>query len=394
MINKRGIIHQRIVIFIKIFLDLIFAPVLLLVATVARLSPFRIDVGFGPTPIINSPYHKLAMQKYGYRTEFFVDAIWYYTKDYDYAPTLLLHGPLRALIPYWLMIRTLLRYRTLYTYFDGGPLRATAWLYLFEPALLKLSGIKTVIMPFGADVHALNRSPQPYIVHAYCRDYPDHRYLRNKIICKIDLWSTWADHIISGCDWVHYMPYWNTLMISHFAIDTDRVKLSAPKMINDETAPLRLLHAPNHKSLKGTEFILRAVDELQSEGLDINLRILEGVPNDQVLSAIAEADLVLDQLIIGWYAMFAIEAMALETPCMCYLDPELICLYKRAGLLEDDECPLISASPETIKDLLREIHGDRHLLREASAKSRLYVNRHHSIDAIGSVFDKIQKDLG
>ena len=41
--------------------------------------------------------------------------------------------------------------------------------------------------------------------------------------------------------------------------------------------------------------------------------------NDNVLKAIKNADLVVDQLIIGWYAMFAIEAMVAQNLLVCFL---------------------------------------------------------------------------
>ncbi len=393
MPNRSSPIQFFAVMAVRAVLDTIFAPFLFLFAVLARFVPAPVEVGLGPTPIINNPYHKIALEKFGHRAEIFVDTLWYYTKDYDYAPWLLLKGPLRAFAPYWLAMRTFFRYRTLYTYYDGGPLRSTAWLFLFEPFLLKVAGVKTVIMPFGADVHDLRHSPDRYLVHAYGRDYPTHRFLGRRISRKIDLWTAWADHIIGGCDWIHYQPYWDTLMISHFVIDADRVRPSRAKAISPEGAPLRLLHAPNHRTLKGTDFLLQAVEELQGEGLEIEVTLLQKKPNAEVLEAIEQADIVVDQLIIGWYAMFAIEAMALETPCICYIDDELLKVFSRAGLLKNGECPLISATPETIKEKLRELYSNREELRKASRQSRAYIERHHSPEAVGKVFDTIQKSL-
>ena len=378
---------------VRAVLDLCFCPILLLVALFARLAPAAVEVGIGPTPIINSPGHKLALAHVGRGAEVFVDSIWDYDIPCDYCPNFLLKGPLRAFVPYLLAARTFLRYRTLYTYFDGGPLRATAWLYLFEPLLLKIAGVKSVIMAFGADVHLLARMSDPYCVHAYGIDYDGHRFLQRRIERKVNLWTSRADHIVGGCDWVRYMPFWHTLTISHFVIDLETVKPSAQKKISGAGQPLKILHAPNHRTLKGTDFILRAVEELAAEGRRIELRVLERMPHDRILQAIEDADIVVDQLVIGWYAMFSIEAMALETPCVCYLDPSLMRLYTRVGLLDEGECPLISATPETFKDLLRRLDEDRSLLEAASAKSRRYVERHHSPKAVGAVFDRIQKEL-
>ena len=74
--------------------------------------------------------------------------------------------------------------------------------------------------------------------------------------------------------------------------------------------PLVIIHAPNHRNLKGTDFIKEKIDDLNRRGFHIKLKILAGVNNQKILNAIDEADIVLDQLIIGWYAVFSIEGMA------------------------------------------------------------------------------------
>lgn len=392
MRERSSIIRHVAITSIRAILDAIFFLPILVLSGCARFFPKPVEIGIGPTPIINAVYHKQALSKFGYKAEIFVDTLWYYTFGYDYAPKLLMHGPARAFAPYWLMARTIFRYRTLYTYFDGGPLRATCWLCFIEPPLLKLAGVKTVIMAFGADVFDLSRAPNPYFIHAMAQDYPAHRFLRRRIARKIDVWTEWADHIISGVDWVYYMPYWDTLTLGHFAIDTAKVQLSAAKQI-DSAGLLKVLHAPNHRALKGSAFIIAAVEDLRLEGLNIEITLLEQRPNAEVLSAIAEADVVIDQIVIGWYAMFALESMALSTACVCYIDPELEKLYIRAGLLRTDEMPLISATPETIKGTLRKLYYDRQRLIESGIKGRAYVEQHHSLEAIGKLFDGVQRSI-
>ena len=109
----------------RFILDCMFVLPLTIMAAVARFLPKKIEIGMGPTPIINSVYHKQALAKYGHQAEIFVDTLWYYSFGYDYAPKALLSGLPRVFAPYWLMARAIFRYRTLYTYFDGGPLRSS-----------------------------------------------------------------------------------------------------------------------------------------------------------------------------------------------------------------------------------------------------------------------------
>src|SRR4030095_562232 len=97
----------------------------------------------------------------------------------------------------------------------------------------------------------------------------------------------------------------------------------------------------------------------------------------------AEVDLVADQLIIGWYAMFAIEAMAMAKPVLCYLRDDLKRLYIDAGLVEEAEIPLIQCTPASVKETLRRLMDDHEGLADAAHRGPAYVQRHHSTESVG-----------
>ena len=60
-------------------------------------------------------------------------------------------------------------------------------------------------MPYGGDVQELSRCTNLHYKHAMSKDYPEFRFRRNIIVKKIDIWTKYGSHIISGCDWVNYM---------------------------------------------------------------------------------------------------------------------------------------------------------------------------------------------
>jgi hypothetical protein len=75
--------------------------------------------------------------------------------------------------------------------------------------------------------------------------------------------------------------------------------------------------------------------------------------------------------------------------------PDLRDLYVCAGLLEPEELPLIDASFGTIKDTLMRLAAlPRSALRDIGLRSRTFVEKHHSIEAVGKVFDRINRELG
>ena len=142
----------------------------------------------------------------------------------------------------------------------------------------------------------------------------------------------------------------------------------------------RVLHAPSHQGVKGTRFFLEAVERLRRERVPFDLELIENLPNAEALRRYREADLVVDQLLAGWYGGFAVEAMALGKPVIAYLresDLHFVPREMRA------ELPVIDANPETIYDVLKEwLTVRRHTLPERGYASRTYVERWHDPRAI------------
>lgn len=369
-------------------------PILLVLALASRLARRPVDVGLGPVPMINNIYHKQALQQQGYSAETFVDSLYFITDEFDrkFIPR---HRVVRVLVKilHLTFLAALFRYRCLYLYFIGGPLGATVLLWRFEPQLLRVAGIRTVVMPYGADVQDLTRAPNLMFRHVMGQDYPSFRHVRKNVATKIDLWSSQANHVISGCDWVDYMHFWHTLMLGHFSINT-RLWNPTSTSIPSQPRPFRVLHAPNHKKIKGSAFFVKAVEELRTEGRDIELVLVQKRPNHEIRALMADVDVVADQLIIGWYAMFAIEAMAMAKPVLCYLREDLKRLYIDAGLVEESEIPLIQCTPATVTATLRRLMDDREALAEAARRGPDYVQRHHSTESVGHVFAAINRSIG
>ncbi|OGA21480.1 MAG: hypothetical protein A3I02_01465 [Betaproteobacteria bacterium RIFCSPLOWO2_02_FULL_67_26] len=378
-------------------IEIVKLPLLMAVAWASRLARRPVDVGLGPTPMINNVYHQQALRQYGYSAETFVDTLYYITDEFDWkfiASTALGRRLMNEC--HFVFLFAIFRYRALYLYFTGGPLQATAMLWRFEPLLYRIAGIRTVVMPFGGDVHDLRQTRNLLFRHAMARDYPLHRVRQDAIRAKIGAWSRHASHVISGCDWVEYMPYWDTLMLAHFSIDTGRWRPpEAQRGGRDPGRPLRVLHAPNHREIKGSRHFIDAARRLREEGVAIELTILERVPNSEIRKAIAEADVVADQLIVGWYAMFALEAMSMGKPVICYLREDFLHFYEAAGLVHKDEIPIINCRPADVVDTLRRLATtERDTLGDLGARGVAFVNKHHSVEAVGRVFDRINRSLG
>lgn len=382
-------------------------PVVALVAVLSRFRRKKIDIGLGPEPLINNVYHRKALALHGYAAQTFVNEVYFVTDEFDVRgdrllPPDALCGLLRPFVflrHVLLLALSLWRYRCLYIYFNGGPLGLLGLglrnelLRALEPLLFRLAGLKVVVMPYGGDVQDMSRSPNPSFKYGQSRDYPMYRLRRRAVAAQVDRWTAAADCVISGCEWVDYMYYWDRLTLGHFSIDVDLWK-PARRSRSGSGSGLRILHAPNHKAIKGTRHFVEAVEQLVAEGLDVELVLLQGVPNDEIRRVMATVDIVADQLVIGWYAMFALEAMAMEKPVLCYLRDDLVRLYETERLIDPDEIPIVNCSPLTVRDTIRRLAQNRSELTDIGKRSREYVVKHHSTHAMGKVFDEVNRAIG
>jgi len=388
---------KYIKILISILVEGIFVVPIIGITYFSRFLNKAIDIGLGPEPLINNVYHKQALERAGFSAQTFVNQVYFITDTFDIRADLLIKRPFRILRNFYLYCLAIFKYKCLYLYFNGGPLGFTYLLWRIEPFLYKLANVKIVVMPYGGDVDEMSRTKNLLFKGAMSRDYPIHRFRRKRTETQIDTWIKYADHIIGGCDWVEYMYHWDTLMLGHFSIDTEfwkPFKNAGEKVIFREKDCLRILHAPNHRNIKGTKFFIDAVKELNEEGFNINLIILERVPNSEIRKVMSSVDIVADQLIVGWYAMFALEAMAMEKPVLCFLREDLMNLYMVSGLITKDEIPIVNCTPLTVKEEIKELALNRDKLQGIGRRSRQFVIKHHSIESVGKVFDNINRSIG
>ncbi len=152
--------------------------------------------------------------------------------------------------------------------------------------------------------------------------------------------------------------------------------------------PLRVVHAPNHREFKGTRFLEAAVADLQAEGVPIELVMVEKLSNREALDVYRTADVIFDQCLIGFHGYFALEAMALGKPVMCYIrKPEQY-------LLEPQECPIINTHVDTLREDLRRLAYLRDQLVAIGQRGRAYVERYYSRAAFAARLRRAYQDLG
>jgi glycosyltransferase involved in cell wall biosynthesis len=147
-----------------------------------------------------------------------------------------------------------------------------------------------------------------------------------------------------------------------------------PAHPSDNGRPL-VLHAPSSQLVKGTKYVLEAVVRLSDEGVAFDFELVEGLTHREARKVYERADLVVDQLLAGWYGGIAVELMALGKPVVAYMREEDLAFVPSAMR---EELPIIAATPATLHDVLKEwLTVRRQDLAEIGSRSRAYVERWH-----------------
>ncbi len=150
------------------------------------------------------------------------------------------------------------------------------------------------------------------------------------------------------------------------------LRVLTPPSLMPAREEVLVAHAPTNRAYKGTSRVLDAVDQLQREGVPVRLDLIESVPHAEAIPRLRAADMVVDQLMIGWYGGLAVEAMAMGKPVLCHILEETP---------EDNpfgaELPIVRATADTLATRLRELVADPAERLRLGAEGRAFVERRH-----------------
>lgn len=384
---------------LDILLALVFLPIHFVAALSVRIRravkpPVKPRIVWGPVPIGGTQYYSRACRSVGYTSDTVMYGQYHISgaADFDHTPDSLFR-PLRRMPGFWTLSRhltflwTLGRYEVHFHNFVGGFLKDTLLVRLEIP-LWHLAGGKKVVYPYGGDVQMISRVPSLLVKDALIRDYPRLVDLEKRIARNVVYYAKHADFVYGTLLAVDYLPKWDHLVMQLSAVDTDHLDPSrfrpGPLRAQHGTKTI-VFHAPNHRDLKGTDLLIRACEELKVEGRDdFELVIMEARPNEEILAAMHDADIVADQFILGGYALLALEAMSLKKPVLCYIRPDIRTLYARRSWAR--ELPIIDTHPDDIKGPLRRLLDHPEERRRLGEAGRAFVQRYHSLEAMGAVY--------
>lgn len=134
-----------------------------------------------------------------------------------------------------------------------------------------------------------------------------------------------------------------------------------------------IIHCPSNTNFKGTDIILKVVNDLKNEKIEFNFFFLQNIPHSELIEKLSEVDILVDELFGHGPGLLSFEAMA----CGCvaltkYYEDSPSCFNP----------PIVSVNKYNLKEKLKEIILDVELRKKLCLQGRDYVIKNNSLSKV------------
>lgn len=203
---------------------------------------------------------------------------------------------------------------------------------------------------------------------------------RRKAIKKM---SKYVQHIWAlNPDLLNFLPLEKSSFLPYTICNYDSI---VPQMPKFEKKKLRIVHAPTNQAAKGSRYILDALKKLQAKyPNELEIDLIQNLPHVQALEKYKNADLVIDQVLIGWYGAFAVETMLMGKPVIARINFDDL-KFIPPKMAQDLKTSIIHADPFSIESVLEQCILDRKFLQLRGEACLEYAKRWHNPKYIAGI---------
>jgi glycosyltransferase involved in cell wall biosynthesis len=282
-----------------------------------------------------------------------------------------------------LFLLCLVHYKYFHFYFGRSLLP-----FNLDLPILRLFGKKIVMTYCGSEARLIGveakRNPFWKLL-TIGRDHPKYDWLKrwmmrwhrlwvHKVIAPRNLYASaiavFPPERVVGDVWLH-----NTIEIDDW------------KPSYETRTPPLVVHAPSEVGIKGTRYVEQAIHELESMGIPFRYRRLENLGHGEALRVLREeADIVVDQLLLGGFGTLAVGAMAFGKPVIGYLIDSVKSEHY-------PDCPIVSATIHDVKEKLRDLIARPEERVQLGRKGRAFVERHFDRERVNRAVWRLYQSL-
>ncbi len=297
---------------------------------------------------------------------------------YPYDKTLNIDKNKRIFMPVYVMklvcffVLSLFRYNTFHFHYGRS------FFLNHELSILKLCNKKIFYEFHGSDIR------NNEIAHKRNKYFPANEVNQSRMIKRNETICQKADGIIlHDYELFAYLPEEGEKV--HFVplrIDTGAFTPVYPDPAVDK---ITIVHAPSNPKIKGTPYVIEAINELKKK-YPIDFILVQNKTQDEARKIYEKADIIIDQLIIGTYGVFALEGMALGKPVITYIMNDMLKTFP-------DELPIQNANIDNIKSVIENLIIHPELRKQIGMASRKYVEDYHDYRKIAAYLMKIYQGI-
>ncbi len=168
--------------------------------------------------------------------------------------------------------------------------------------------------------------------------------------------AAWDYTMIEQAPFLHHIPAW---------FDPAHITPCTPPADGE---PVRVCHTPTHRSVKRTDLFLEATERLKRHH-DLEVVLIEGVPNAECLRIKSTCHVTFDQISVGAYGLTSVESMAAGHAVLCGLS--------NVGASIMPDCPIVNVHEGNLERRLGELLDDRARMRRLGEAGIAWVRRVH-----------------
>lgn len=176
-------------------------------------------------------------------------------------------------------------------------------------------------------------------------------------------------YVVGHRDKIIYVP---------LRVDVNRFTPHYPSI--DNKVPI-IVHAPTNPEIKGTKYVIDAINELKRD-YNFEFKLVQNMTQEEAFRVYETADIIVDQLCIGTYGVFAIEAMAMGKPVISFITDEMKKQFPQ-------ELPIVNASIYNIRDQLEHLLKNPEVRNEVGIQSRKYAENYHDYRYVARYLNKV-----
>lgn len=282
-----------------------------------------------------------------------------------------------GLFVYFILTHRVFIFTFMETYFRSG----------IDLRILKLFNKRMIMVSNGSDLRP------PYLGNAWLSDDNKSNEMIEIISKKKKLYlkkvEKYVDIIVGGILRCHFLekPFIERSFMGRPVETIENNNNFLPSKHNSAKEIITILHAPSARNVKGTDEIIRAVENIKAKGFRVNLEIAEHLLNSQVLESIKSCDIVIDQL----YSDILLPAVSSEAAM--YGKAVLIAGYEldvlKKILPRELVPPVYTCKPEEIEDAIIELVTDENLREKVARNLNYFIKTKYDYRNVASNYKKI-----